>query len=232
MRSATPLSYAQANNLASYPGYLPGHEQEFLSWSLWILDGAPTANPPLPPMKINSQDQFLRYFIAGDPNADPLQMVLANFAPAFERESRRLDATNPNLGPFFDRGGKLIVWHGLADPALSANDTSAYVDAVRTARGAQVDTSMRYYTSPGVLHCSQGPGADTVDLVTPLDNWVTSGAVPGALMARRYLKNPDGSPRTDMSPTFSRPLCRYPEYPQYNGAGDTTDAASFTCRAP
>jgi hypothetical protein len=232
VRSATPLPYAQANNLATYPGYPPGHEQEFLSWSLWILDGAPTASPPVPPLKLNSQDQFLRYFIAGNTSADPLQMVLANFAPAFERESRRLDATNPDLGPFFSRGGKLILWHGLADPALSVNDTTAYVDAVRALRGAQADASMRYYTSPGVLHCAQGPGADTIDLVTPLDNWVTAGTAPGAITARRYSKNADGTPRTDLAPVLSRPLCPYPEYAQYNGAGDTADAASFTCRSP
>jgi hypothetical protein len=232
VRSATPLPFAQADNLASYPGYPPGHEQDFGSWPVWILDGLPTATPPLPPLKMNSQDQFLRYFIAGNPSVDPLQMVLANFAPAFERESRRLDATNSNLGPFFDRGGKLIVWHGSADPALSINDTTAYVDAVRGARGAQADASMRYYTSPGVLHCSQGPGADTVDLVTPLDSWVTSGTAPGAITARRYPKNQDGTPRVDLAPSLSRPLCRYPQYPNYNGAGDTADAASFSCRDP
>jgi feruloyl esterase len=232
VRSETSLPYAQAHNLSAYPGYPPGHEQDFGSWPVWILDGAPTASPPLPPLKMNSQDQFMRYFIAGNASADPLQMVLANFAPALERESRRLDATNPDLGPFFDRGGRLILWHGLADPALSANDTTAYVDAVRTSRAAQADASMRYYTSPGVLHCSQGPGADTIDLVTPLDNWVTSGAAPGAITARRYSKNQDGSPRTDLPPIISRPLCRYPEYPHYNGAGDPADAASFTCRIP
>lgn len=232
VRSPTPLPYAQVDGLTNYPGYPPGYEQEFLSWSLWMLDGAPAANPPLLPLKLNSQDQFFRYFVAGNAGANPLQMALSDYAPALERESRRLDATDPNLGAFFDRGGKLILWHGVADPAPSINSTTAYAEAVRAARGVQAGTSMRYYTSPGVLHCAQGPGADTVDLVTPLASWVESGTAPTTLTARRYLKNPDGTPQLGAAPVLSRPLCQYPDYPHYNGAGDPADAASFTCRVP
>jgi hypothetical protein len=31
---------------------------------------------------------------------------------------------------------------------------------------------------------------------------------------------------------LSRPLCKYPRYPRYNGTGDVTQATSFTCAAP
>jgi hypothetical protein len=29
-----------------------------------------------------------------------------------------------------------------------------------------------------------------------------------------------------------RPLCEYPAWPKYNGSGDPSQAASFTCTAP
>ena len=31
--------------------------------------------------------------------------------------------------------------------------------------------------------------------------------------------------------TASRPMCRYPQFPRYKGAGDAKDAANFTCAA-
>ncbi|WP_038818840.1 tannase/feruloyl esterase family alpha/beta hydrolase, partial [Pseudomonas syringae] len=40
------------------------------------------------------------------------------------------DATNPDLAPFASRGGKLILWHGWADPNVSPLNTLAYHEAV------------------------------------------------------------------------------------------------------
>jgi len=232
VRAPTPLPFAQVDAQAEYPGYPPGHENEFGAWPLWLLDGVPFATPPLPPLKLDIQDNYFRYFIAGDPAIDPLQITLGDYATELERESRRIDATDPNLAPFFSRGGKLILWHGLADAAISANGTSVYYENVLAATGTQADDGLRYYLAPGVLHCRLGPGADTVDLVTPLDNWVETGTAPGIPVAYKYPTRPDGTADLTSPPILSRPLCPYPQYPQYNGAGAENDAASFTCTVP
>jgi feruloyl esterase len=233
VRAPTPLFYAQANGLTEYPGYPPGNEESIQSWPLWLTVGVPPFAPTAPPLKMQAQDATIRYLIAGDASIDPLQVNLTDYTAAFERESLRADATDPDLAPFFNRGGKLILWHGITDPAISANGTTAYYEAVRDTVGAQADTSMRFYLAPGVLHCRGGTGADTVDLVTPLANWVKNGTAPeNELVAARYPFGMNGLPNTDMPYQLSRPLCRYPLYPRWDGTGPSSEAGSFSCEAP
>jgi hypothetical protein len=74
-----------------------------------------------------------------------------------------------------------------------------------------------------VLHCAGGPGADQVDLLDALDDWVTEGTAPGHLTAAKLVNG---------APALSRPLCVYPMYPRYNGSGDVNAASSYTCTSP
>ena len=61
----------------------------------------------------------------------------------------------------------------------------------------------------------------TADFLGALTAWVETGATPGELIATKTLP-----------PHLTRPLCRYPMYPRYVGAGDPNDAASFACTSP
>lgn len=97
---------------------------------------------------------------------------------------------------------------------------------MRNAVGAATaDASTRFYIPPGVDHCSGGPGADSSDLLTALDQWVTNGTAPATLTAQKL--------DTAGKEILSRPLCQYPQFPRYIGtAGDVaaaTSAASYTC---
>lgn len=93
------------------------------------------------------------------------------------------DATNPDLGPFQAAGGKLILWHGLADPHISPLNSIAYAQAVRATIGeAATDDMMRSFLIPGMGHCSGGDLA-SVDVMTPLMDWVESGSAPQVLVA-------------------------------------------------
>ncbi|CAN7463459.1 tannase/feruloyl esterase family alpha/beta hydrolase [Variovorax sp. LjRoot130] len=139
------------------------------------------------------------------------------------------DATNTDIRPFINSGGKLILWHGGNDGALSVNSTAEYVANMRNAVGAtNADASTRFYVAPGVDHCAGGPGADSADLLTALDQWVTKGAAPATLTAEKR----DASGAL----TFARPLCQYPQYPRYTGPANDAAAAklatSYTCTAP
>jgi feruloyl esterase len=117
----------------------------------------------------------------------------------------------------------VIVWHGAEDALMSHHDTiRSYREMSRTAGGGAANA--RLYIPPGVNHCGGGPGADAFDLLGALTEWVEQGKAPRTLRAAKL----------DAAGTvlFTRPLCEYPKYPRYQGAGEPTDAASFLCVAP
>ena len=138
-----------------------------------------------------------------------------------------LDSTDTDLSRFRARNGKLILWHGTNESAISVNGTTRYYTQAANAAGGQAaaDQFMRYYIAPGVNHCSGEPGADQTDLLAALDGWVASNAAPGNLAA------PKANAQTGAT-TLTRPLCVYPRYPRYSGSGDVNAASSYTCTAP
>ncbi|HEX4997865.1 MAG TPA: tannase/feruloyl esterase family alpha/beta hydrolase [Terriglobia bacterium] len=127
-----------------------------------------------------------------------------------------------NLSTFSSNGGKLIFYHGVSDPWFSAKDTIDYYQRVRAASGgeAKVKEWSRLYLSPGMGHCSGGSSAlDQFDFLSAAVDWVEKDTAPDSVTAtgRAF-------------PGRSRPLCAYPEHAQYNGSGNSEDAANYTCR--
>jgi pimeloyl-ACP methyl ester carboxylesterase len=198
---------------------LSGNESAPGAWNPWV-----TATPSL---QFLFQDTTVKNYLARDPGANSLTYDFdGNQAALFALEALN-SATNPDLHPFLGAGGKLILWHGGNDSALSHKTTTEYYERVIAAVGgrANADQFVRYYIAPGVNHCAGGPGADATDLLTPLDAWVTKGKAPGTLTAVKR------DPATGAEVT-SRPLCMHPAYPRYNGTGDVAAASSYTCTEP
>ena len=132
-----------------------------------------------------------------------------------------LNADNPDLSGFKARGGKLILAHGWADPALNALTTIDYYERVRKL-DRTADDYVRLFMMPGVLHCRNGNGPDNVDWFTAIADWVEHGRAPARVLARKL-----GADRQIVN---ERPLCAYPQRAIHDGKGSTTDAASFACR--
>lgn len=205
---------------------LTGNEDDPGAWAAWETGGGNVSGA----LQFLFQDTTVKNYLARDAAANSLTYTPwdGNQNALYALASLN-DATNTDIRPFLNSGGKLIVWHGGNDAALSVNSTAEYVANMRTAVGAaNADASTRFYVAPGVDHCAGGPGADTTDMLTALDQWVTTSVAPATVTAQKL----DASGQT----AFARPLCQYPKYPRYTGPANDAAAAklasSYTCTTP
>lgn len=136
-----------------------------------------------------------------------------------------MNATNPDLRAFRERGGKLLQYHGWNDQLISAQNSIDYHESVRSFFGSGEDVSMFYrlFMAPGMAHCNGGTGPNTIDMQAALEQWVEQGVAPERVVATRLVNG---------IVDRQRPLCPYPKVSAYVGRGDTNDAANFECRAP
>ncbi|ROR09807.1 tannase/feruloyl esterase family alpha/beta hydrolase [Erwinia sp. JUb26] len=105
------------------------------------------------------------------------------------------NASNTNLSRYQQRGGKLIMWHGLADDSVSPAFSLAYYRGVQKQLGnAVTDSFARLFLLPGVGHCGGGDGPDQLDLLTPLMAWTEQGKAPQQLIVGKAVHDPRGLP--------------------------------------
>ena len=116
------------------------------------------------------------------------------------------DATDPDLSVFASAGGKLILWHGLADPHISPLNTIAYYTAMEKAMGkTAADKFVRLYLFPGGYHCGGGEGPFNVDLLSPIMAWVENGHAPFALIASHAPRSDHEGPPSGGRPPMGPP---------------------------
>ena len=218
--------YAPTTNAAGeiYPGQPFGGESESEGWRSWItgmnelvykFGGAPS-------LRFAFGTEMFKYFVFNNPSFDYTKYDLSTWKQDTALAATFLNATDPNLDKFKARKGKVIMWHGWSDPALSAFGTTKYYEQVAS-RDANVGDYFRMFMLPGVLHCVGGPGPDCVDWPSAIADWVEKGNAPESLMATKVV---------DGKTARTRPLCPYPQRAVYKGTGSTDDAANFSCRMP
>jgi feruloyl esterase len=187
-------------------GLYPGSE---LGWN--TMAGAQPFGPGV---------DLFKYVVFNDPNWDFKTLNWDSDLDKTLKASKDMDAMDPNLKPFFDRGGKIISYHGWTDPQISPGSTVDYYQSVLDKMGgaAKVQENYRLFMVPGMNHCGGGTGTDQFDKLGALENWVEKKQAPASILASRA------------NPARTRPLCPYPQVATYKGSGSTDDAASFVCK--
>jgi Tannase and feruloyl esterase len=174
------------------------------------------------PDPVSTAFEAFQYVVFKDPTYDVRRFdVDVDLPAAMKMDAGVLDSGSTNLKPFFDRGGKLLMYHGWADPQVPAMNTVEYFDAVVKRSGrAAVGKSVELYMVPGMAHCAGGPGTDVFDKMGAIEQWVTRGAAPSQITAAHL---------TDGIAVRTRPLCPFGHVARYKGTGSIDEAASFEC---
>jgi len=236
--AANCLTTAQAENARSawaplrnrsgavvYPGRSPGFE------SGWRI---PTPGAPLNPLFTDMP----RFVGRQDPNWDPMTFDLEKDLALALKNGGFVEATDPDLSKFKARGGKLLLYHGWADPGPAPENTVNYYDAVTKKLGSRQDDWMRLFLMPGVGHCGGGVGPDQADFLGAIERWREKGEAPAQIIATRPAGRGAGAAPASAGASgepgraMSRPLCPHPQVARYKGSGSTDDAANFSCVAP
>ena len=219
-----------------FPGFLPGAELGGNGWATWITGRGPGRS-----LLFAFGTGFFSNFVYGKADWDYRSVSLDEAVKAADdTAAAALNATDPNLSAYQRHGGKLVLYHGWNDPAISALSTVDYFNAVVHQMGQRNrDSFLRLYMVPGMQHCAGGPGTDSFGQFNPgapsdaqhnlfleLEQWVEHGTAPERLVGTKFA---NGDPAS--SPQMTRPLCPYPQHARYKGAGDTNDAANFVCVA-
>jgi feruloyl esterase len=176
-----------------------------------------------PPYGSTFWDQWVKYFVTRDPNANPLSLDPLNPGPWQQRIidlGAIQDANKTDFSALRSKGGKVLIAHGIHDGLVPNRESQQFMARVRSTMGsAAVADFMRYYEIPGYNHAVSTQFNAAWDSLTTLENWVENGTAPPAQVVAD----------TAGVPGRTRPLCEYPSWPRYNGSGDVNSAASFSC---
>jgi feruloyl esterase len=189
---------------------------------------AGTRGSPLTGRPFSIPLEWFQYFLLQNPKWDFATLTPAGFErlwkQSVEQYGNVIGTDDPDLTRFRDRGGKIIIYHGLADQLIPAEGTIDYYQRLQQQMGSAKKTAQfaRLFLVPGVDHGFRGAGATPTGQMEALMRWVESGHAPDKLIAERR----DSSGKV----TRTRPLFPYPQVAKYKGSGSTDDAANFVSR--
>ena len=222
-----------------FPGYPPGAKIGENGWTRWVTGGLDVAaggefqqgvaldpdqpDPETPSAHFAFGNGVMKYLVFHDPDWDYSTYDFSTFHTDVAAVAPTLDATNRDLDAFRERGGKLLMFNGWRDMAISPLGTIEYYEEVVERDASAVD-DVRLIMVPGMDHCIGGPGPTWVNWVDEIDQWLETGQAPDQVTAYWF--------NEQMQPDGARLACAYPKVLEFDGVGDPRDASSFSCVDP
>jgi len=211
------LTDAQLQTVETYYGGVKNAKGEL------IFSGQALGNP-IPALQPNPNGPGgvfdLVKIAKNDPNADWRTFDLDREMKLLDDKLGYVDAVNPDLSKFKQRGGKLLLTHGWSDTGITPETSIWYYESVLSKMGPNQSDWLRLFMAPGMGHCSGGEGPDTFDKIGALEDWVEHGKAPQRIVAAHHSNG-----KVDRT----RPLCAYPKVAKYKGSGSIDDAENFVC---
>lgn len=186
---------------------------------------AGTGGSPLKGKPFSIALDYWIYFLAQDAKWDWTTLTYAGFEQfwikSVEQFGEVYGTDNPDLTRFRDRGGKLVMYHGMADQLIPAGGVIQYYERVQERMGGAKATAKfaRLFLVPGVDHGFRGAGATPTGVNESIVRWVEDGKAPDKLVAEKRDK--------DGKVIRTRPLYPYPQAATYKGSGSTADEKNF-----
>jgi feruloyl esterase len=174
------------------------------------------------PQPMSVAFDMFRYVAFANPDFKLADMDFGKTYEAAEAKIAPLMHVGSDLGPFFARGGKLLLYIGWND-FHNPTELIGYYQRLARDGGPLAGKNSRLFTLPGMNHCMGGEGCDTFDKLGAIDRWVAASKAPEQLVAAKF----DKQGRRERT----RPICAWPKVARYRGTGSMDQASSFSCTA-
>ena len=197
-----------------YPGLVKGSER---GW------GGHTAGPNI----FATADQFFKYMVFHNPSWDYRSFNFdTDLGFAVSNYGHLVNATNPDLKEFRNKGGKILHYHSYRSTTHTAPKSIEYYEEVnatmnrgrRHADFEKLQDFYRLFMAPGG---SGNKGPEKFDPLPYLERWVEQGVAPARIIA----SNITAAGVVDRT----RPLCPHPQVAVYTGSGSIDAAENFVC---
>ena len=241
------------DGVAIYPGYsvsdlsgVPTGELKLAGAERWTFGVTPPLDFSAPepwggagfkpaPNGYQFADHVLKDIVMRDPAYDLRDfqvgadgVVRAATLATYDAATRAGSATDAHdYQAFLGSGRKMILYHGFSDPALTPYRTIQLYEQLAAMAGGynKVQGSARLFMVPGMHHCEGGPGPNSFDTLSALEDWVERGRAPDVIMAHHHVDDDLKAPVNR-----SMPLCPFPTQASFDGRGDVYKAAGWSCR--
>ncbi|SPO00288.1 related to feruloyl esterase B precursor [Cephalotrichum gorgonifer] len=220
----SPLYDSEGNMI--YSRHQPGTDSSRIMWK-GSLEGAYVLD-------------WFRYVVYNDPSwTGPPVMADIEASKKRGAEVFGLEGFNGDLSGSRDAGVKILHYHGLQDPVISAENSGRYYEHVARTMGlppAELNEFYRFFRISGMSHCAGGTGASYIgsdlrtlagegadeNVLAAIVKWVEEGVAPEHVLGTAFGEGREVK--------FQRRHCRYPLRNMYKGEGDPNSADSWECK--